>query len=121
MAIGAADVIAPVFATTKVIALFLAGVARKTSLSRFFRGLVLERNNFGGIAFCDMVLAGTMARFATRDLALPTADLGKLSMRSMRISFELFFVTVFTGFAADITGVSSLCERGGLRLSDKRL
>ena len=32
------------------------------------------------IAFGDVVLSGTVTRFAAGDLALPTADLGKLGM-----------------------------------------
>ncbi len=100
--IGAANIVAPVFAATEVVPLFLAGMAGKTSLSRFFRRFILERNDLGGVAFGDVVLSGTMTGFASGDLALPTANLGKLGMRSVRVSFELIFVTILAGFATDI-------------------
>ena len=43
-----------------------------------------------------------MTRLAARHLLLPTAQLRQLSMGSVREEFELIFVTVFAGVAADI-------------------
>src|SRR6202035_4561925 len=103
MTIGAADVIAPVFATTKVVALFLARVTSQARLRRVFRRLVLESNYFQGIAFSDMVFAWTMRSFTAGALRLPTADRGKLGMGGVRKRFELIFVTIFAGVAADVT------------------
>ena len=111
MTIDTTDVVAPVLATTEVITLFFARVARKTSLRRFFRGLVLERNDLGRIAFGNMVLTGTVTGFASRYLVFPTANLGKLSVGGMGIGFELIFVTVLAGVAADIIGIARGCDR----------
>ena len=119
--IGTANIVAPVLATTEVVSLFLARMAAKTSFSGFFRCLVLERNNLGGIAFRDVVLTRTMTRLATGDLALPAADRGKLGVGGVRVRFELIFVTVFAGFTADVSRVSSLREHRRLRLSHNRL
>lgn len=112
--ISTADIIAPVFATTKVVPLFLAGMAAQAGLGRIFRGFVFERNDLRGIAFGDMVLARTMTRFAAGDLTLPTADRGKLGVRGVRVRFELVLVTVFAGFAADVTCVANLGQHGRL-------
>jgi hypothetical protein len=51
-----------------------------------------------------------MTGFAAGDLVLPTADFGKLGMGSVRVGFELIFVTVFAGVTADVTRVSDLRE-----------
>ena len=111
MTIGATDVVAPVLATAEVIALFFARVARKTSLGSLLRRFILERNDLGRIAFGNMVLAGTVTGFATGYLVFPTANFGKLSVRGMGISFELIFVTVLAGVAANIVSVASCCDR----------
>ena len=105
--IGTANIIPPVFATTKVVPLFLARMAAKTGLSRFFRRFVLERNDLCRIAFCYVVLTRTMTRFAAGDLALPTANLGQLGVRCMRVCFELILVTVLAGIAADVSRIVS--------------
>ena len=42
MTVSAADVVAPVFAAAEVITFLFAGVAGKTRLRDFLRGLVLE-------------------------------------------------------------------------------
>ena len=57
-----------------------------------------------------MVLAGSVAGFATGDFAVPTADLGKLGMGSMRVRFELIFVTVLARVAADVACVSTFAS-----------
>ena len=102
MTIRTTDVIAPVLSTTEVVALFFARVARQTSLGCFLRRFILERNDLGRIAFGNVVLAGTVTGFATGHFVFPTANLGKLSVRGMGIGFELIFVTVFAGVAADV-------------------
>jgi hypothetical protein len=79
--IGASDIVPPVFPTTEVIALLLARVAAKTRFGGFFRRLVFERNDFCGIAFGDVVLARTVTRLTTGDLAFPTANPGQLGVR----------------------------------------
>src|ERR1700674_5815328 len=121
--IGTADVVAPVLATPEVIPFLFACVARKTGLGRFFRRLVPKAHDLGGIAFVDVVLSGTVTSFAAGDLALPTANPGKLGMRSMRVRFELIFVTVFAGVTADIAGMISILDLqncGRLRLGSCR-
>src|SRR5437588_3517920 len=111
MTIRTTDVVAPMLSATEVVALFFARVAGQTSLRRFFRGLVLERNDLGRIAFGNMVLAGTVTGFATGYLVFPTANFGKLSVRGMGIGFELIFVAVLAGVAANIVSVASCCDR----------
>ena len=70
----AANVIAPVLATTEVVVFLFAGMAGKTSLRDCLGRFILERNDLCRVAFFQMSLAGTMARFATRHLSFPTAD-----------------------------------------------
>ena len=105
VAITAPDVVAPVFAAAEVVVLFFAGVAGKTGLSNFFGRFVLEGDDLGGIALGNVGLARPVTGLTTRHLSLPTAYFGKLGMRSVRERFELIFVAVFTGFAADVVGI----------------
>lgn len=121
--IGAANIVAPVFAPTKVVALLFARMAGETGFRSFFRRFVLERNNLCRIAFGDVVLAGAMTRFTTRHLVFPTADFGQLSVRCVRVGFELIFVTVFAGVAADVTRVVSIGDdgSGGVRCGNNGL
>ena len=102
MTFGAADVVTPVFTSSKVVVFLAAGVATKTCFRNFFLRLVLERNDLGGVAFFDVGLAWAMTRFTACYFAFPAADLSQLSVRSMRKGFELIFVAVFTGFTAYI-------------------
>ena len=103
MAVSATDVVAPVLAATEVVVFFLAGVAGQTRLRSFFRRFVLEGNDLRRIAFFSVGLAWAMTRLASGHLVFPTANLDELSMRSMGERFELIFVAVFAGFAADVT------------------
>ena len=102
MTVGATNVITPVLATTKVIALFFAGVTGETRLRDFFRRLVLKRNDLGGIAFGNVILARTVTSLATRYLIFPTGNIGELRMRRVRKSLELILVTILAGVAADV-------------------
>ena len=105
MTVGATNIVAPVLSTTKVVAFFFPGVATQTSLRRFLRSLVLERNDLRRIAFGNMVFARAMTRFAAGRFIFPAAHRRQLRVRGVRIGFELIFVAVFTGIAADIAGV----------------
>lgn len=60
VAVSAADVVAPVLATTEVVMFFLAGVAGQTGLSSFFRRFILKRDDLGGVALFSMGLAGAV-------------------------------------------------------------
>ena len=80
VAITATDIVAPVFAATKVVVLFFAGMAAETGLSNFFGRLVLERDDLLRIAFLGMRFTRSMTGFATRHLSFPAAYLGKLSV-----------------------------------------
>ena len=75
VAIDTTDVVAPVFTAPEVVVFFSAGVTSKTTFGHLFRRLVFEGDDLLGIAFLSVCLAGTMARFATRHLALPTRKL----------------------------------------------
>ena len=83
MTIGAADVVAPVLAAAVVVVLFLAGVARQTSLSSFFRRFILKGDDLGGVALGNVVLARAMAGVATGNCPVPTAYFRKVGMRSV--------------------------------------
>ena len=74
VAIRTADVVAPVLTTPEIVVLFLARVARETSLGNFFRRFVLERNDLCRIAFFRVSLARAMTGLTPRNLSFPTAD-----------------------------------------------
>ena len=76
VAIGATDIVAPVFAATEVVVLFLSRVAAETRFRSFFRRFSLERNDLRRIALFAVGFAGTMTRLATSDLIFPTRNLG---------------------------------------------
>ena len=76
MAVGAADVVAPVFAAAEVVVFLTSRVTRQTRLRRLFRRLVLEGNDFRRIALFDVRPAWTMARFAARHLRFPARQPG---------------------------------------------
>lgn len=75
MTIGTTNVVAPVFAAAEIVVLFPSRVTTETSLRDLFRRLVLERNNFLGIAFFRMSFARSVTRLAARDLVFPATDL----------------------------------------------
>jgi len=56
-----------------------------------------------------------MARFATRDFLFPTGKLGELSVGRVGEVFELIFVAVFAGVAADVFVRLREVELRGLR------
>ena len=101
VAVGASDVVAPVFAAAEVVVFLAAGVTTQTRLGDLFRRLVFERDDLRWVAFFDVRLTWTMARLATRHLFFPTAELRELRVRSVREVFELIFVAVFTRVATD--------------------
>ena len=74
MAIGTADIVAPVLAAAEVIVFLAARVARQTRLGGLFRRFVLEGNDLRRIAFLDVGFAWTMTRLATGHFFFPTAD-----------------------------------------------
>jgi hypothetical protein len=73
MTISATYVVAPVFAATEVIVLFLARMTGETSLRGRLGRFILERNDLGWIAFFYVSLAGTVARLTTSNFSLPAA------------------------------------------------
>ncbi len=112
VAVGATNVVAPVFTAPEVVVVFFAGVTTKTGLGDFFRRLGLERNDLLRIAFLEVRLAWSMTRLATSDFSFPTIDSGESGVRRVREGFELFFVAVLTGFAANIVIRSELRDFG---------
>jgi hypothetical protein len=50
VAIGATDIIAPMFAAPEIVVFLFAGMARKAGLRNLFRGFILEGANLGLIA-----------------------------------------------------------------------
>ena len=77
VAIRTTDVVAPVFATAEVVMFLFACVTTETCFGSFFCRLVLEGNDLRGIAFFNVLLAGSVARLATRHLILPTPNFCK--------------------------------------------
>ena len=109
MTVSAADVVAPVFAATEVIAFIFARMAGETRLGNLLGRLVLERNDLRRIAFFRVGLARPMTRFAACYFVFPTVETAEASVGSMRKGVELIFVTVLAGVAADVVVV----RRGG--------
>ena len=111
MAVSTTDVVAPVFAAAEVVVFLSTGMARQASFRGFLRTLVFEGNDLFRIAFLDVRLAWTMARLATCHLVFPATGLRELCVGSVRKSFELIFVTVFAGVAADVVTGLRLVHR----------
>jgi hypothetical protein len=103
MAIHTTYVIPPVFSAAEVVVLLSTGMTAEAGLGDFFRWLSLKGNDFGWIAFLCVRLARTVTRFATCHLSFPTTDVRELSMRSVRESLELIFVTIFASFTTNVT------------------
>ena len=102
MTIRAADVVAPVFAPSEIIAFLFARMAGQAGLGDRLGRLILERDDFRGVAFFKMGLARSMTCFTTSYFSFPGADVGEAGVRSMREGFELIFMTVFARLAADV-------------------
>ena len=100
MTVRTANVVAPVLATPKVVVLFFAGMARKARLGNFFGRLVLKGDDLLRIAFFGVGLARSMTLFTARNFPFPTADRGKLGMRSMREGLELIFMAGLADFTS---------------------
>lgn len=82
--VNTTDIVAPVFSTFEVVALFLAGVTCQTGLGSFLRRLVLERNDLGDVsAAFDVRLTWAVTRFASGHLIFPIANLCELRVRSV--------------------------------------
>lgn len=117
---SAADIVAPVLATSEIVVFFSARVARETGLGDFFGRFIFERNNLRRIGFFNVGLAWPVARFAASYLAFPTADLGQLGVRSVREGFELILVALLAGFAADVIFGAVGCGFGLARFNGLR-
>lgn len=64
-----------------------------------------------------MSLARAVTGLTACHLCIPALYFGKLSMRSMRKRFELIFVAIFAGIAADVIGGDVGCWFGLARLN----
>jgi hypothetical protein len=118
--VRATNIDAPVLAASEIVVFFFTRVAGEAGLGNFFRRFVLERNHLRRIAFFNVDPAWPMARFAASYLSFPTADRGKFGVRCMGVSFELIFVTVLAGFAANVIAVAVCCWFGLARLNGLR-
>ena len=105
MTLGAADIVAPVFTTPKVVALFFARVTGKTGFGDLFWCLVFERDDLCRVAFFRVSLSWAMASFAAGYLVLPAVDTREARVRSVREGFELVFVAGIAGVAAGVVVV----------------
>ena len=112
MTVGAADIVAPVFAAAEVVVFFAARVAAETGFGNLFRRFVFEGDDLRWVAFFDVRFAGAVTRLATSHFLFPARELREFGVRSVREGFELVFVTVFACFAADV--VFAVVVRPGL-------
>lgn len=75
VAIGAADIIAPVFAAAEIVVTLFTGVATEAGLRDLFRVLTGKRDDLSFVAGTfDVQFAWTMARFAALGLVFPTGN-----------------------------------------------
>ena len=102
MTVNAAYIVAPVFTAPEVITFFFARVTGEARFGNRLWRLIFERDDLGRIAFFEVCLTWTMARFAACYFVFPTFDTGETSVRSMREDFELVLMTVLAGLAADV-------------------
>ena len=101
--IDAANVVAPVLAAAEVVALFLAGVTRKTSLGDLFRSLTSEGDDLRLVAAAvDVRFARTVTRFAAGRFVFPATQLRQRRVGRVRVRLEGVFVTGLAGLAADV-------------------
>ena len=73
MAIGAADVVAPVLSATEIVPLFFSRVAGQTRFRSFFWRFVFEGDDLRDIAVGNMIFAWPVAGLTPGDLTFPTA------------------------------------------------
>jgi len=99
VAVGAADVVAPVLAASKVVMFLFAGVAAQARFRDLFRRFIFEGDDLLRIAFLTVGFAWTMAGLATGHLLFPAADFDELRVRSLRERFELIFVAILASVA----------------------
>src|SRR5262245_3462619 len=102
MAVSAADVVAPVFATAEVVVLFSPRMTGQTRFRDLFRRLVLERNDLGRIAFLRVGLAWSMTSLTTGHPVVPPLQTAGFGVRRGQEIFELVLMAVVAGFAADV-------------------
>lgn len=102
MTIRAADVVAPVFATTEVVVFFLSRMTAEAGLRGFFRRFRFERNNLLRVALFEVSLAWSMTGFATGYSSFPATAGRQPCMGGMCESFELVLVAILTSLAADV-------------------
>lgn len=73
MAVSAADVIPPMFATSEVVMFFLAGMTGQASFGNLLGRFVLEGDYLRRISFRNVRQAGTVTRLTPGDLAFPAS------------------------------------------------
>jgi len=115
--IGTTDVIAPMLTAPKVVVLFSARVAGQTRLRSFFGRLVFERDNLFRIALFDVSFTRPVTSLAAGHLPFPATYRCELGMGGMREGFELIFVAILAGLAADIVFANVSCRLRGARLN----
>src|SRR5712692_4480609 len=108
MTINACYVVAPVLAPLVVVALFFAGMASQAAFGDLLWRFVFKSPNLRLVsAAFNVGLAGSVARFATLPLCLPSG-LSKLGVSCAREAVELFLVTTLASLASDV--VLGLCR-----------
>ena len=114
MAVGAADVVAPVLAASKVVMFLFAGMAAQARFRDLFRRFIFEGDDLLRIAFLTMGFAWTMAGLATGHLLFPAADFDELRVRSTRKGLELIFVAILASVTAYVI-LRFVCCNSALR------
>lgn len=102
MTVGAADIVAPVLATTEVVVFIFASVAGQACLGDRLRRLVRKGEDLRFIALLNVCFTRAMTLLAASHFALPGPESRELGMRGMREVLELIFVAVLARIAADV-------------------
>lgn len=80
MTIGATNIVAPMFATPKVVVFLSACMAGQTGFRNLLGGFVFERDDLRRITFLYVCLARSMTRLASGDLVFPTTQIAQLGV-----------------------------------------
>src|SRR5215813_869046 len=113
VAVSAAYVIPPVFASTKVIVVFLPGMTGQACLCNLLRRLALETNDLLGIAFFDVCFAWAMTRLAPCCFIFPGRQNSQLAVGRMYEVAKLILVAIFAGLTTNVAVVNGYCSGRG--------
>ena len=102
VAVCTANIVAPVFTTTKIVVFLFAGVARQAGFRILLGRSRLERDDFLRVALFRMRLAGSVTGFAANHFPFPAREILQTRMCGMGVILKLIFVASLAGLAADV-------------------